>query len=192
MLRAAEGKRVRREPQKGERAMATKQIYVKDADLPLFEQAEQLGGESLSAVIAEALRRFVDLKRAEAEGFKEVELQVGPDDHLRTVRFVGRKLAGTRILEGKTSERNDRGTDVAVYQGQAGKLLVYVKHWTCWQGERDHAWRRTFDSFQILMSGKPAGYIGSEDGEHDITLPGDLVDDIEAALGQEVGEYIEI
>jgi hypothetical protein len=43
-----------------------KQIYIKDADLEIFEKAEALAGESLSATIAEALRRFVEVEEAKA------------------------------------------------------------------------------------------------------------------------------
>jgi len=48
--------------------MPPKTIYVKAEDLPVFERAEELGGDSLSAVIAEALKRFVERKEAEAAG----------------------------------------------------------------------------------------------------------------------------
>jgi len=57
--------------------MPNKTIYVKDEDLGLFEEAKKLGGESLSSVIAEALRLFVTTKRAEQQGMKECNLTVG-------------------------------------------------------------------------------------------------------------------
>ncbi len=37
--------------------MATKTLYVKDSDLPLFERAQQELGESISALMADCLRR---------------------------------------------------------------------------------------------------------------------------------------
>jgi hypothetical protein len=39
--------------------MPNKTIYVKDADLPLFEQAQELLGDSVSAMFAEFLRERV-------------------------------------------------------------------------------------------------------------------------------------
>ena len=39
--------------------MPNKTIYVKDADLPLFEQAQELLGESVSSMFAEFLRERV-------------------------------------------------------------------------------------------------------------------------------------
>jgi len=57
--------------------MPNKTIYVRDEDIKVFEQAEELGGDSLSAVIAEALRRFVAVKQAEAQGMAEHTLEVG-------------------------------------------------------------------------------------------------------------------
>ncbi len=39
--------------------MPNKMIYVSEADLPIFERAQELAGSSLSAVIARALRLFV-------------------------------------------------------------------------------------------------------------------------------------
>ena len=51
--------------------MPNKTIYVKDTDLPLFEKAEALGGETLSATIATALRRFVEVEEAKAGGMLE-------------------------------------------------------------------------------------------------------------------------
>jgi len=57
--------------------MPNKTIYVRDEDISLFEEAERLGGDSLSGIIAEALRRFVATKRAEQQGMKECNLTVG-------------------------------------------------------------------------------------------------------------------
>ncbi len=40
--------------------MPNRTIYVADSDLPVFEKAQQLAGDNLSATIAQALRRFVE------------------------------------------------------------------------------------------------------------------------------------
>jgi len=54
--------------------MPNKTIYIRKEDLPIFEEAEKLGGDSLSAVIAEAVKRFVSVKKAEAGGMEEHNL----------------------------------------------------------------------------------------------------------------------
>ena len=58
--------------------MAYKQIYIKESDVALFEEAERYG-DSLSRVISEALKDFVDKKRKELdeEGYGEIEISVG-------------------------------------------------------------------------------------------------------------------
>jgi hypothetical protein len=39
-----------------------KTIYVSDGDLPLYQRAQELAGDNLSAAIAAALRRYVDVE----------------------------------------------------------------------------------------------------------------------------------
>ena len=46
--------------------MPNKTIYVKDDDVTLFDEAEALSGDSLSRVIADALREFVEAKKKRA------------------------------------------------------------------------------------------------------------------------------
>ncbi len=48
--------------------MPNKTIYVRDADVDLFDKAEALGGGNLSATIAEALRGFVAAEEAKENG----------------------------------------------------------------------------------------------------------------------------
>lgn len=75
--------------------MAYKQIYIKDVDIPLFEEAERYG-DSLSRVISEALKDFVEKKRKELdeEGFGEIEISVGRfPSQIEVKKFIGKKLA---------------------------------------------------------------------------------------------------
>ena len=39
--------------------MPSRTIYIKEEDLPVFSQAQKMGSESISAIIIEALRRYV-------------------------------------------------------------------------------------------------------------------------------------
>jgi len=174
--------------------MPNKTIYVRDEDLQIFEEAEKLGGDSLSGIIAEALRRFVDVKRAELYGMQEHVLHVGVlrsqgADDVRTVRFVGRLLAEAEVFTGQTSDRKDRGTVYQIYQTKAGKILVWWKKWTRWEGESD-----LLD--YAVMDGLP-GYddeiSGKVHGEHlpPETLPGSLLQEAAEALGRELVEWVE-
>ena len=75
--------------------MAYKQIYIKEADVALFEEAERYG-DSLSRVISEALKDFVEKKRKELdeEGYGEIEISVGTfPNQVEIKKFRGKKLA---------------------------------------------------------------------------------------------------
>ena len=171
--------------------MPNKTIYVKDEDLNLFEEAEKLGGESLSGVIAEALRRFVATKKAEQQGMKEHTLPVGVlrsqgADDTRKVRFVGRLLAEAEVYSGQTSSRDDRGTLYWIYQTRAGKILVWWKNWTKWERENDTADYAVLDQlpgYDDEIYGKVLGLIEK--------LPGSLLQEAAEALGEELVEYVE-
>lgn len=170
--------------------MANKTIYVKDEDLQIFEEAEKLGGDSLSGIIAEALRRFVDVKRAEMFGMREHALTVGvlrsQGADTRKVRFVGRMLSSAEVLTGQTSDRKDRGTDYKIYQTQAGKILVWWEKWSRWEGESDTADYAVLDQlpgYDDEIYGKVLDLIE--------TLPGSLLQEAAEALGEELVEFVE-
>jgi hypothetical protein len=174
--------------------MPNKTIYVRDEDVSLFEEAEKLGGDSLSGIIAEALRRFVAVKRAEQQGMQEYTLSVGilrsqGDDDTRKVRFVGRLLAEAEVLTGQLSDRKDRGTDYKIYQTQAGRVLVWWKRWTRWEGGSDfldYAVMSTLPGYDDEISGKVHGeHLPPE------TLPGSLLQEAAEALGEELVEFVE-
>lgn len=175
--------------------MPNKTIYVRDEDLPVFEEAEKLGGDSLSAVIAQAVKRFVQVKRAEQQGMQEYTLSVGVlrsqgDDDTRKVRFVGRLLAEAEVLTdhqtSSRSSRDDRGTDYKIYQTQAGRVLVWWKRWTRWEGGSDLLDYAVFDAlpgYDDEIYGKVLDLIEK--------LPGSLLQEAAEALGEELVEYVE-
>jgi len=174
--------------------MPNKTIYVRDEDVSLFEEAEKLGGDSLSSIIAEALRRFVAVKRAEVQGMQEYTLPVGVlcsqgDDDIRQIRFVGRKLAEADVYHGQTNDRRDRGTVYQIYQTKAGRVLVWWKRWTRWEGGSDlldYAVMSTLPGYDDEISGKVHGeHLPPE------TLPGSLLQEAAEALGEELVEYVE-
>jgi EXLDI family protein len=116
-----------------------KTIYVSDGDLPLYQRAQDLAGGNLSAAIASALRRFVDVEEAKGEGFGEIVVRVGLEKG-RKVRFVG-VLVG-ELLDSSTG----RPQLFRVYRGRTGKYVLHV--------EREAHWAATD------AEGKPAGIRG--------------------------------
>ncbi len=174
--------------------MPQKMIYIKDEDLPIFEQAEELGGDSLSAVIAEALKRFVAAKQAEAQGMEEFTLEAGiirpagqGDDDLRKVRFVGRLLAEGETFHGQGSDRRDRGMLCRIYQTKAGKILIWWKNWSRWQGENDLLDYAVLDE----LPGHDEDVEGRLGLMPTMIPPGSLLQEAAEALGQELVEFIE-
>ena len=112
----------------------------------------------------------------------------GADD-IRTIRFVGRLLAEATVYSGQTSDRKDRGTDYRVYQTKAGKVLVWWKKWTRWEGESDlldYVVLSTLPGYDDEVYGKVHG-----DMLGPVELPGSLLQEAAEALGQELVEFIE-
>jgi len=160
--------------------MPNKTIYVKDTDLSLFEKAEALGGENLSATIATALRRFVEVEEAKADGFEEQEIEVGVFSSLssndtKKFRFIGKEIASAIVYSGQTSSGDDRGTDYTLYITKKGKLLLYRKHFSRWQGEDTTVTYEIYDSLAEI-----------ED------VPGSLIQDAGEALGMDTAEYLDV
>lgn len=87
-----------------------KTIYVSDKDAELFDKAKSMADdESISKVIAEALRMWIERQELRSDGYQEYALQ--PDGGIprgvqRTCRFVGRRLAGaTRRIRWRPSSQ---------------------------------------------------------------------------------------
>ena len=122
--------------------MPNKTIYVSDGDMPIYQRAQELAGGNLSAAIASALRRYVDVEEGRSEGFEEITVRVGPGKG-RKVRFTGVLLGDWGTSEGSRVE------NVRVYRSHKGKFVVHVERTPDWTA-RD-------------ADGKPSGwraYIG--------------------------------
>jgi len=111
--------------------MPNRTIYVADADVPIFEKAQELAGENLSATIAGALRRFVEAEEARASGFEEITVKVGKIAHSYK-RFRGRLLAKGRVFE----QNDTRRIVYEVYQTVKGKLALYVRSAPNWENPK--------------------------------------------------------
>ena len=55
--------------------MATKNIYVTEADLHLFDDAAKYAG-SVSAAVIQALQDFLSVQRNKSEGYDKIELNL--------------------------------------------------------------------------------------------------------------------
>jgi EXLDI family protein len=116
-----------------------KTIYVSDGDLPLYQRAQELAGDNLSAAISAALRRYVDVEDGRREGFDEITVRVGPGR--------GRKVRFTGVLLGEwVNSSLSRVETFRVYRGRTGKYVVHIE--------------RSPDYSMVDAEGKPAGWRG--------------------------------
>ncbi|WP_376796720.1 EXLDI protein [Thermogemmatispora sp.] len=118
--------------------MPNRTIYVADADLPIFEKAQQLAGGNLSATIAAALRRFVEREEARRAGFEEITVRVGK------VARVYKRFWGRLLARGLTRQP-ERGREISyrVYQTRKGKFAVYIREgpdWSDWRAWSRQSW----------------------------------------------------
>jgi EXLDI family protein len=115
-----------------------KTIYVSDGDLSTYQRAQELAGGNLSAAIAAALRRYVDVEEGRREGFDEIVVRVGPGKG-RKVRFVG-------VLLGEWANSSSSYTTFRVYRGRSGKFVLHID--------------RGPGFTMVNAQGKPAGWRG--------------------------------
>ena len=99
--------------------MPNKTIYVSDGDMPLYQRAQELGGGNLSAAIASALRRFVEVEESKTEGFADIVVRVGLEKG-RKVRFVG-------VLVGELLDSSNGPKYYRVYRGRTGKYVLHIE-----------------------------------------------------------------
>ena len=111
--------------------MPNKTIYVADADLPVFDRAQELAGENLSATIAQALRHFIQAEEARAQGFGEITLKVGRNMTYTRKQFLGRELARYRTRD----EETGRLLTQTVFLTARGRFVLYTRaqpDWSAW------------------------------------------------------------
>jgi EXLDI family protein len=116
-----------------------KTIYVSDGDLPIYQRAQELAGDNLSAAIAAALRRYVDVEEGKREGFDEITVRVGPGK--------GRKVRFTAVFLGEWINSSfSRVETFRVWRGRTGKYVLHIE--------------RSPDYSMVDAEGKPAGWRG--------------------------------
>ncbi len=108
-----------------------KTIYVREADAEMWKKAEELAGGSLSGLITEAVRRYVEEEeRKEQVEMETIEVELwGPEEIPYPVEFVGTWLLDPDPDETRTGEP---GYDAGAYYGvaltQRGNIAIYVQH----------------------------------------------------------------
>lgn len=123
-----------------------KTIYVSDADLALFQRAQEIVGGNLSAAIVRALRRMVDAEDALQDGFDEITVSVGAGKGRRQ-RFFG-------VLLGEWARSTkDRVEQFHVYRSRTGKYVLHTErsaqaHWSAGADGTATGLRKYFSSDQ--------------------------------------------
>ena len=151
--------------------MPNKTIYVSDGDLPLYGRAQELAGGNLSAAIANALRRYVDVEEGRREGFDEITVRVGPGKG-RKVRFSG------VVLGEWINTTHNRVETFRVYRSRTGKFVVHIE--------------RSADFTMVDIEGKPVGWRGYLGLQWDVSYgatPGESTLEVVQSL-QELRERI--
>ena len=127
--------------------MPNKTIYVSDADLPVFQRAQELVGGNLSAAISKALRRFVEVEEGRLEGFEEITVRVG------VAPGKLQRFQGVQLVDWNRTDSNGGQERFHVYRTRAGKLAVHVARpkgfvWSAGKDGQLTGWRKHFSGDQ--------------------------------------------
>ena len=117
--------------------MPNRTIYIADADVPVFEKAQKLAGDNLSAAIAHALRTFVEREEARQSGYEDISIKVGKGHPYLQQQFKGRLLAKRHLKMSNEA----RILTMNVYQTAKGRFAVYTRNQPNWS-DWSHRWSR--------------------------------------------------
>lgn len=173
--------------------MPNKTIYVSDADLALYQRAQEIAGGNLSAAISQALRRLVDAEDARSEGFEEITVRVGPGKGRR------QRFFGVLLVEWSRTTRGGREDDFHVYLSRTGKLVVHEERSAEWvhKGGADGkatGLRKHFSSEQMRGSTAASATLTVYDSLDDLSgqVPDELFDLVSASADLPVVEDLDI
>ena len=185
------------------RSMPNKTIYVSDDDLPLYDRAQELAGGNLSAAVARALRRFVEVEERGQAGYREVTARVGNGRARRTQRFVGVMLGEWRH---RMSDR--RVERFRVYRTPKGNFALHVTKvpdWAAWSSP--DAWGGDWADWvgtrflQEKQPGMPGCWWGPLEETLDVAgsldelrekIPGEFYETLIAEAGRPAAEELDI
>jgi len=106
--------------------MPNKTIYIADEDMPVFQKAQEVAGESVSKVIIQALRQYILQKDLEETELKECEAMKGTHGsgmNVQKARFIGKWLS--KITVG--SEYGESETTYNLYFTRRGKFVLQIR-----------------------------------------------------------------
>jgi EXLDI family protein len=168
--------------------MPNRTIYVADVDLPIFEKAQKLAGDNLSAAIARALHYFVEREEAKRSGFEEITVKVGKGRPYLTKQFRGRILAKRRIRV----QNGTRILTLIVYHTAKGRYAIYTKNtanWSDWSQSSKWSRKSTVDWDWDYDSSNYDWSSYFEDDEHRLDVY-DTLDDLKDKIPEEFYESI--
>jgi len=170
--------------------MPNRTIYVADADLPIFEKAQKLAGDNLSAAIAQALHYFVEREEAKRSGFEEITVKVGKGRPYLSKQFRGRLLAKRRIRV----QNGTRILTLIVYQTAKGRFAIYTKNTASWSDwSQSSKWpRKSAGVWNWDWDYDSSNYDWSsyfEDDEHRLDVY-DTLDELKDKIPEELYESI--
>lgn len=102
--------------------MPTKTIYVSEQDASVFEEARHVAGETLSSIIARALREFLARQRQKESGQKEISVRTGSPNSEQEQRFYGVEVGNWRGF----SDDQDWWMQARVYRTQKDNWVVLL------------------------------------------------------------------
>ena len=104
--------------------MPKKTIYVRESDLALWKEAEELAQESLSGLLADALREYVMTRRAREGEMGRIVVEIAEDGDSPVVK---KAFTGTWVVEdfGSDDEQVMAGTLYDVALSEKGAVVVF-------------------------------------------------------------------
>ena len=160
--------------------MPNKTIYVSDADLAVFQRAQELTGGNLSAAISKALRRLVEVEEGRLEGFEEITVRVGVGAR-KLQRFQGVQLVDWHRSTSAGDEH------YRVFRTRTGRFALHVARpkgyvWSAGKEGELTGWRKHFSSEQQWGETPPVS----------ILTVFDTVEELRAEIPAELAALVEV
>ena len=173
--------------------MATRNVYVSDGDVGLFERAAELAG-GMSTAVAAGLRLYVaqEDRKQRRDKMLPIEVEVQEGAVVSIKRFVGRPLVRYEEKEGL------RAHNFRVYETERGQLAVHLRsdaNWSALAASNDDNpvwddpkawqadWWKTTDRSLTVYPDLDA---------MNAALPEDLVEAVRHALSQPTVDVLDI